>query len=35
MAKSHNEGVCRRCRDQLAWRKKYRKYKPLKTAAKW
>jgi len=26
---SPNVGVCRRCRDKIEWRKKYRKYKPL------
>lgn len=27
-----NEGLCRRCMDQIEWRKKYRKYKPLTQA---
>ena len=27
---SPNEGLCRRCHDKIEWRKKYRKYKPLK-----
>lgn len=27
-------GVCARCRDQIAWRRKYGKYKPLTEAAK-
>lgn len=28
-----NEGLCRRCHDKIEWRKKYRKYKPLKVPA--
>jgi len=27
---SPNEGVCKKCHDKIEWRKKYRKYKPLK-----
>lgn len=30
-----NVGLCRRCHDKIEWRKKYRKYKPLKAARKW
>lgn len=30
---SHN-GLCRRCQDKIEWRKKFRKYKPLKQAKK-
>merc|ERR1711991_917792 len=26
-------GLCRRCTEQIEWKKKYRKYKPLKTPA--
>ncbi|KAA0172167.1 hypothetical protein FNF28_00170 [Cafeteria roenbergensis] len=29
-----NTGVCRRCYEQIEWRKRYRKYKPLKTPGK-
>ena len=29
-----NEGVCRRCHDQIEWKKEYGKYKPLKQPAK-
>lgn len=29
-----NEGLCRRCHDKIEWRKKYRKYKPLKQPRK-
>ena len=28
------QGVCRRCRDKLEWRKRYRKYKPLRQPSK-
>ncbi len=28
-----NEGLCRRCHDKIEWRKKYRKYKPLRQPA--
>lgn len=28
-------GVCARCRDAIEWRKKYKKYKPLKAPRKW
>lgn len=28
-------GLCRRCTEKIEWRKKYRKYKPLKTPAPW
>ena len=28
------EGVCRRCREKLEWRKRYRKYKPLTQPSK-
>ncbi|PVU95903.1 hypothetical protein BB559_002562 [Furculomyces boomerangus] len=28
------DGLCTRCHDQILWRKKYRKYKPLSVAAK-
>ncbi|CAN0006873.1 unnamed protein product, partial [Phaeothamnion confervicola] len=28
-----NEGLCRRCHAKVEWRKKYRKYKPLKNPA--
>ena len=27
-------GLCHRCTDKIAWKKKYRKYKPLKRSAK-
>lgn len=27
-------GLCRRCRDKIEWRKKYRKYKPLTQPSK-
>ncbi|OMH85604.1 hypothetical protein AX774_g838 [Zancudomyces culisetae] len=29
------DGLCARCTEQILWRKKYRKYKPLTTASKW
>ena len=29
-----NDGVCRRCHDQIEWKKSYGKYKPLKVPAK-
>lgn len=28
-------GVCARCRDAIEWRKKFKKYKPLKAPKKW
>ena len=28
-----HHGLCQRCNDKIEWRKKYRKYKPLKEAA--
>ena len=28
-------GVCARCKDAIEWRKKFKKYKPLKTPKKW
>lgn len=28
-------GVCPRCRDQIEWKRKYGKYKPLVEPAKW
>lgn len=28
-------GVCARCRDQIQWRIKYKKYKPLPAPKKW
>lgn len=33
LAKVHR-GLCTRCHEQIEWRKKYRKYKPLKAAKK-
>ena len=30
-----NVGLCTRCFDKIEWRKKYRKYKPLKAPRKW
>lgn len=30
-----NQGLCKRCWDKIEWRKKYRKYKPLKAPTKW
>lgn len=30
-----NQGLCKRCYDKIEWRKKYRKYKPLKAPTKW
>ena len=33
MALSHN-GLCHRCHDKIEWKKKYRKYKPLKRSGK-
>ncbi|KNC79238.1 hypothetical protein SARC_08362 [Sphaeroforma arctica JP610] len=29
--KMNNSGVCPRCHEQIEWRKKFKKYKPLKT----
>lgn len=28
-------GVCTRCKDQIEWRIKYKKYKPLAAPKKW
>lgn len=28
-------GLCEKCRKQIEWRKKYRKYKPLTQPASW
>lgn len=28
-------GTCRKCRDIIEWRKKYRKYKPVKDPKTW
>jgi len=28
-------GVCARCKDAIEWRKKFKKYKPLKAPKKW
>jgi len=30
-----NVGLCHRCHDIIEWRKKFRKYKPIKNLAKW
>ena len=30
-----NAGLCKRCHDIIEWKKKYRKYKPLKAPTKW
>jgi hypothetical protein len=30
-----NVGLCQRCHDIIEWRKKFRKYKPIKNLAKW
>lgn len=30
-----NDGVCTHCFEQLEWRKKFRKYKPLTQPKKW
>jgi hypothetical protein len=30
-----NSGVCPRCHDQIEWKRKYRKYKPLKEPGSW
>ena len=30
-----NQGLCGRCHEKIEWRKKYRKYKPLKAPAHW
>lgn len=30
----HHSGLCRRCNDKIEWKKKYRKYKPLKKPRK-
>lgn len=30
-----SEGLCRRCSEQIEWRKKYRKYKPLTKPGTW
>jgi hypothetical protein len=30
-----NDGVCNRCYEQIEWRKKFRKYKPLTQPKKW
>jgi len=30
-----NVGLCQRCHDIIEWRKKFRKYKPIKNLTKW
>jgi Uncharacterized conserved protein (DUF2039) len=30
-----NVGLCRRCTEQIEWRKKYRKYRPIHKPKKW
>jgi hypothetical protein len=30
-----NEGLCRTCTEQIEWRKRYRKYKPMTQPASW